>query len=112
MQKIGEKIRLFAKEKGFSLAELSKLLGMKPQSLNVYLNGKSLPGAEILMKLKKLGCDINWLLSEEEESNPPLETLSFLLNRLQELEQENEKLRATLSNLISLAQENLKKKKH
>jgi len=106
-----EKLRIFAKKFG-SVTSLADALGISQPSLSRYLSGEVKPGLDFLMKLKKLGCDINWLLSEEEESNPPPETLSVLLNRLQELEQENEKLRATLSNLISLAQENLKKKKH
>lgn len=33
--------------------------------LGTYFSGKSLPGAPLLYKLAKLGCDINWLLTGE-----------------------------------------------
>jgi transcriptional regulator with XRE-family HTH domain len=39
-------------------------LDMTPQALqSSYLNGRSLPGAEILIKLQNLGLDITWLLT-------------------------------------------------
>lgn len=100
---IGEKIRIFAENKGFSLVELAELLGMKPQSLQVYLSGKSNPGSEILMKLKNLGCDINWLLSDSPD--PPPETNQLLQARLKELEEENQRLRDSISHILLLAQE-------
>lgn len=106
---IGEKIRVFAEKKGFSLAELAELLGMKPQSLQVYLSGKSNPGSEILMKLKDLGCDINWLLSDNPD--PPPETSQLLQARLKELEEENARLRDSISRICLLAQGIEKQKK-
>lgn len=106
---IGEKIRIFAENKGFSLAELAELLGMKPQSLQVYLSGKSNPGSEILMKLKDLGCDINWLLSDSPD--PPAETNQLLQARLKELEEENQRLRDSISRILLLAQEVEQQKK-
>ena len=106
---IGEKIRIFAENKGFSLAELAELLGMKPQSLQVYLSGKSNPGSEILMKLKDLGCDINWLLSDVPD--PPPETNQLLQARLKELEEENQRLRDNISRFVLLAQEIEQQKK-
>lgn len=105
---IGEKIRIFAENKGFSLAELAELLGMKPQSLQVYVSGKSNPGSEILTKLKDLGCDINWLLSDSPD--PPPETKQLLQARLKELEEENARLRDSIGRFILLAQEEKKGK--
>lgn len=106
---IGEKIRIFAENKGFSFAELAELLGMKPQSLQVYLSGKSNPGSEILRKLKDLGCDINWLLTDDH--NPPPETNQLIQARLKELEEENARLRDHIGRFILLAQEVNKQKK-
>jgi transcriptional regulator with XRE-family HTH domain len=99
---IGEKIRLFAESKGISLAELANLLGMKPQSLQVYISGKSLPGSEILKKLKDLGCDINWLLSEDDKSPPGTDKL--LEQRIKELEEENQRLRDSIGRISLLTQ--------
>jgi transcriptional regulator with XRE-family HTH domain len=106
---IGEKIRFFAENKGISLSELARLLGMKPQSLQVYLSGKSLPGSEILMKLRDLGCDINWLLSEDDKSPP--DTIQVLLHRIKQLEEENQHLRDSISRISLLTQEINKLKK-
>jgi len=103
MNNIGEKIRLFALNKGYSLAELARLLEMKPQSLQSYLSGRSLPGAEILKKLQDLGCDINWLLSDDDK--PPPETNELLKAKIKELEEENERLRANIGRLLLIAKE-------
>jgi hypothetical protein len=53
-----------------SLAEFARLLNMEyPQQLQPYLTGKSLPGFELLVRLRNLGCDPNWLMSGE--GKPP-----------------------------------------
>lgn len=64
---IGEKIRSFGLSKFNSLNEFAEAMGMKPPSLHQYLgsNAKREPGTGILIKLKKLGCDIDWLLTEK-----------------------------------------------
>ncbi|HQT92977.1 MAG TPA: hypothetical protein PL001_13225, partial [Candidatus Kryptobacter bacterium] len=47
-------------------SELARALGMKKhQQLYPYLKGRSLPGFEIIAKLRDLGCDPNWLISGE-----------------------------------------------
>ena len=107
---IGEKIRIFAENKGISLAQLADLLGMKPQSLQVYVSGKSNPGSEILMKLKDLGCDINWLLSEDDK--PPPETPELMPARIKQLEEENQRLRNSIRQISLLTQAVEEYKKH
>jgi len=101
--KIGEKIRLFAEKQYGSVSILAELLGMKPPSLYVYLNNESIPGGEILKKLQDLGCDINWLLSDDDK--PPPETNKLLKAKIKELEEENERLRASIGRLLLLAKE-------
>lgn len=105
--RIGDKIRLFAEAKGLSLAQLADLLGMKPQSLQVYISGKSNPGAEILQKLKNLGCDINWLLSDDDKPPPD----PIYINRIKQLEEENRLLRDSIAQLYLLTQELEKRRK-
>jgi hypothetical protein len=64
-----------------SLAELARLLEMKtPQQLQPYLTGKSLPGFELLARLRTLGCDPNWLMSGE--AKPPI-TPAFTEDKLE-----------------------------
>jgi SOS-response transcriptional repressor LexA len=63
---IGERIREFAEVKYKSLKELAKALGMMPQTLNQYLNGKAVPGGQLLKKFAELGADITYLLTGEK----------------------------------------------
>lgn len=100
---IGEKLRFFAENYIGSVSKLAELLDMKPPSLYVYLNNESIPGGDILRKLKDLGCDINWLLSDSPD--PPPETNQLLQARLKELEEENQRLRDSISHILLLAQE-------
>lgn len=52
-----------------SMAELARAMGLaNSQQLYVYLNGQSLPGFELLAKLRELGCDPNWLMAGESSA--------------------------------------------
>ena len=106
---IGEKLRIFAKIKFGSVSKLAEALDMKTPSLYTYLNEESIPGGQLLKKLQNLGCDINWLLSDDE--NPPPETDALLKRRLAELEEENKRLRDSISRMVLLAEEELRKGK-
>jgi len=106
---IGEKLRFFAENYIGSVSKLAELLDMKPPSLYVYLNNESIPGGDILRKLKDLGCDINWLLTDDDK--PPPETLESLQARLKQLEEENARLRDSIGRILLLAQEVNKQKK-
>lgn len=63
---IGERIRVFAKKKYSTLKKLADEMGISPQQLQQYISGKREPGSKILLRLFKLGCDINWLLTGNE----------------------------------------------
>lgn len=105
---LGEKLRFFAENYIGSVAKLAELLGMKPPSLYVYLNNEIIPCGEILKKLKELGCDINWLLSDTLD--PPPETNQLLQARLKELEEDKQRIRDSISRILLLAQEVKQKK--
>lgn len=64
---IARRIREFGEKKFKTMAELARQMEMKPQALQSYLDGKSVPGGNILSRLHSLGCDINWLLSSDTE---------------------------------------------
>lgn len=64
--RIGERLRLFAKKKFGTLKKLAEAMNISPQQLQQYISGKREPGSKILVKLLKLGCDINWLLGGKE----------------------------------------------
>jgi len=63
---IGKRLKYFGEKNFKNLTHFASLLEMKPQSLNSYIVGKSIPGGEILARLSALGCDIDWLLRGEE----------------------------------------------
>lgn len=97
-----EKLRIFAENFG-SVSALADALGIAQPSLSRYLSGEVKPGLDFIMKLKDLGCDINWLLSDDDK--PPPVTDKLLEQRIKELEEENQRLRDSISRFILLAQE-------
>ena len=66
---IGERIRVFARRKYGTLKKLSDEMEISPQQLQQYISGKREPGSRILLKLLKLGCDINWLLGGTDSND-------------------------------------------
>ena len=62
---VGQRLSEFA-ARFRSQSELARALGMKKhQQIYPYLKGQSLPGFEIIAKLRELGCDPNWLIAGE-----------------------------------------------
>lgn len=90
--KVGERLRQFADEQKMEIKVLAEKLGMQSSSFqSSYLNGRSLPGAELLCKLEELDCDTYWLLTGKVKDKN-LELLkvkkenSELKKRIEELE--------------------------
>jgi transcriptional regulator with XRE-family HTH domain len=91
---LGERIKIFAKQRFNTLKELAAALEISPQQLNQYTSGKREPGCKILSKLLDLGCDINWLLSGSKISESY--KIITLENRINELKE-------TLTEIIKIA---------
>ena len=87
---IGQRMRIFAKRKYGTLKSLADIMEISPQQLQQYLSGKREPGAKILLKLMKAGCDINWILGEEKKTED---------YRIAKLENELKKYRLTLDSI-------------
>ena len=67
-KKTGTRLKNFLYEHFDSIDAAAKSLGTTVASLrNSYFNGKSLPGAEIILKLQQLGCDTKWLLEGKKD---------------------------------------------
>jgi len=79
-----ERLRLFAKEKFNTIAELERAMGKNKGYLLSYLNGRSMLGGETLKQLSELGCDINWLLTGKNSVSASSETQNVkeLLNEV------------------------------
>lgn len=92
------RLREFAEKHFDSMADFARALDMPPQQIYDYLSGKSKPGALILMKLSELGCDINWLLTGKGRDSTEVQ------KKIEELEQENSRLRDELHRVLTAAQ--------
>ena len=68
-------------------------MDISPQQLHQYISAKREPGSKILVKLLKLGCDINWLLSGSESME------SFKIDKL---EKELSKLQENLNQIANM----------
>lgn len=64
-EKIGGRIREFAEEKFKTSKRLAEALGMIPQTLQLYISGRAVPGGEIIKRLAELGADVHYILTGE-----------------------------------------------
>lgn len=69
---IATRLREFAYSRTEKLSDFARMLDMLPQTLNSYLSGRITPGAELLVKLSELGCDIDWLLTGKGDISSPV----------------------------------------
>lgn len=61
---VGRRLKEFAGARFGSFAQFARELGIHPAGLHSnYFSGKHYPGAEVLIKLHNLGCDLGWLLT-------------------------------------------------
>jgi len=65
--KIGQRLRIYRKFRCMTLAKFGEELSTSQGSLSDLENGNSLPSSNTLVSLYYSGCDINWLLSGEEQ---------------------------------------------
>lgn len=92
---LGERLRFFAHKKYGSLKKLAEAMEITPQQLQQYISAKREPGSKILVKLLRLGCDLNWLLGGKE---------SLESYKIYKLETELKKLQNTFTQILSLVQ--------
>ena len=63
-KEVAQNLRMFGYKKFGTMKKFAEALDMNPSTLySGYLNGRSLPGPLLLVKLIDLGCNINWLLT-------------------------------------------------
>ena len=62
---VGKRIREFAKQKFKTSRKLAEKLEMMPQTLQVYISGRALPGGEIVRKMAEIGADIHYIFTGE-----------------------------------------------
>jgi hypothetical protein len=66
-KEVAQNLRLFGYKRFGTMKKFAEALDMNPSTLySGYLNGRSIPGPVLLVKLIDLGCNINWLLTNRE----------------------------------------------
>lgn len=78
-----ERLKKFLLEEFGYIAEAARRMGIPEGTLRyAYLNGKSLPGSEMILELIKCNCDIYWLLTGEatEKAQLSFELLEVINN--------------------------------
>lgn len=82
-KQVAQNLRLFGYKRFGTMKKFAEALDMNPSTLySGYLNGRSLPGPVLLVKLIDLGCNINWLLTSRE--NPFADEEKQRVNLLEE----------------------------
>lgn len=94
---IGERMRIFARKKFGTLKKLAESMKISPQQLQQYISGKREPGSRMLLKLLRLGCDINWLLGGKE---------SLESYKIYKLESELRRMQSNLSQIADIIHKN------
>lgn len=87
-KEIGLRIKEFAITNFKTVSALAKAIDMNQSQLQNYIsrnNNQPLPGAEILIKLESVGCDINWLLTGKTKSDYPNLFKKYNINNASEL---------------------------
>jgi len=109
MLDFGSKIKSFAINNFGSVKNLAAEMGIADTSIHRYVSGDVKPGVDFLMKLKDLGCNMDWLLSTDTDPPAPTApTLQQLEQEKQALIEENTRLRATISGELVLLSQKLK----
>ena len=100
-----DRIRKFGLRKFGSIKEFAKAMGMSPSNLQAYLQNRRKPGTPILKRLIQLGCDIDWLLTGEENNDKRLKIIEEQSQRIKELEEENRILRESINRIALITDE-------
>jgi transcriptional regulator with XRE-family HTH domain len=62
-EKIGARLREFGEKRYGTMAAFSRALHIDPQALNQYLTGFTKPGNVLQDRLRKIGADVEWIIT-------------------------------------------------
>lgn len=68
---VADRLREFGQEKYGNMTQFAGALGMSPQALSPYLNGRRNPGKRMLAKLEQLGANPGYISGEGEGGSAP-----------------------------------------
>jgi transcriptional regulator with XRE-family HTH domain len=67
MNSLSDRLKIVREKMGKTQKEMALLIGVSYGSLQVYEEGKSVPGGKVLAALSRQGFDVNWILTGEGE---------------------------------------------
>jgi hypothetical protein len=113
MMDLGKKIKEFGEEKfKGNITKYAEATKKSRTDLYRYIKNETSPGGEFFLELYKLGCDMNWLFSEETTvMEPGTEYKVVRVTYYEEYDQlkaENEKLKAALVEIKDLVTAKIK----
>ena len=105
MELFRKNLKRLIEQKGLTQTKLAELLGIKSQSVNLWVSGKTLPGGARLQVLAKiLGVTVNELMYEATTASEPKEDMVMISKQVLEAkDREIEYLKA----IIELKKENV-----
>lgn len=96
------KIKEFFDKNSLSIKDVSEKTDTTRSTIYDYVNGVALPGAPFLKKLHSLGCDLNWLFSDDDQPLKIAEPLIQYKSEADKLRAENKELREKLKKMEAI----------
>lgn len=63
METIGQRMRQWGLSRFGSIKAFSEAIGVSTNNIHKYLNDENKPGADMLIRMNRHGCDLPWLLN-------------------------------------------------
>jgi transcriptional regulator with XRE-family HTH domain len=100
---LGSKIKAFGLKNFTSLGEFARALDMSLPNLSAYIHETRMPGSPFLAKMLALGCDLNWLFSDDKTNDAtPVNNALTYERRIKQLESEINRLKEKLKSIEQL----------
>lgn len=95
-----DRLKDWLKQKYGNINKAAIAFDMPPITLHRYTTGVNSPGMPFLLKLRELGCDINWLLTGETQD----EHLKKMQDEIEELKKEKYHLLDRTKDIFKVAE--------
>jgi transcriptional regulator with XRE-family HTH domain len=84
-QEIGQRLREFGEKRYGTMVAFAEALGVTASHLGDYLNGRRIPGNRMQERLRKLGCDLTWLMIGQSKEELDKRADSMFIRKAREL---------------------------
>jgi transcriptional regulator with XRE-family HTH domain len=98
----GEKIKDFCDKNFNSVIDFSEATGINRNTIYQYFKNEVSPGKPFLKKLYDMGCDLNWLFSDDDQPLKIAEPLVRYKSELDECRAENKELKSKIQKMEAI----------